>query len=97
MEIMEIYKYIIIMKKKTCAEKLKWVTAHLYCKKNNVLQLKGLEGLVYCNTMLKGEVYCNRNCIVGLAGQVVNCITIQHCIVRQWAGRRLCHDTITVS
>ena len=23
-----------------------------------------------------------------LAGQVVNCITIQHCIVRQWAGEK---------
>ena len=31
------------------------------------MQLKGLEGLVYCNTLLEGEVYCNRNCIVGLA------------------------------
>ena len=50
-------------KKKFVQKNLGWATAHLYCKKNIVLQLKGLKGLVYCNTLLKGEVYCNRYCI----------------------------------
>ena len=59
--------YIFIMKneKNIYGANLEWATAHLYCKKNIVLQLKGLKGLVHCNTLLEGEVYCNRYCIAG--------------------------------
>ena len=75
------------MKKKICAEKLKWATAHLYCKENIVLQLKGLKGLVYCNTLLEGEVYCNRYCIAGwkLAVGGLYCNTVS-CVATGWLG-----------
>ena len=35
---------------------------------------------MYCNTLLEGEVYCNRNCIVGLAGkEIISQYSILYC------------------
>ena len=39
------------MKKKIGAENLEWATAHLYCKKNIVLQLSEKWVQLYCNTV----------------------------------------------
>ena len=61
-----IYIYIYIRKneKKKCAEKFKWPTAHLYCKKNIVLQ-GGIVMLQY------------NHCIASWEGWKAGCITIQ--------------------
>ena len=35
---------------------------------------------MYCNTLLEGEVYCNRNCIIGLAGkEIISQYSILYC------------------
>ena len=35
---------------------------------------------MYCNTLLEGEVYCNRNCIVGLAGkEIISQYSVLYC------------------
>ena len=35
---------------------------------------------MYCNTLLEGEVYCNRNCIVGLVGkEIISQYSILYC------------------